>query len=354
MRVGKGHGDVAVVVEHGLIANAPLGCGSCCPCAEVLIYGIAPFVDLVKHFRLGNRTPVNLGNEDRIGLDNGNLLLELIDEISLALLYAVAINLTIIAAIPSGIYVNGIGDVLSRDGIGFIVGIARLVACTWYPDDALETVGADEVNDRLEIVVQSLGVALVVHVLDVDGLVGKLKAYLTRILAHCIVLGNDIPYLHQILLIVVADLKIRRTHSRRAHDNILAMSQSLLSQRNIERTHIGLQASRIEMLDVGLATNTIRLNACYGIVVAVVVGPCRFEMQTENVAVGNLESRELFLEILETAFATIIVIAPAPTSAVEPGTRGVHNTVEHNMVAVCVHKPATLDMQRGQRLFNLR
>ena len=87
---------------------------------------------------------------------------------------------------------------------------------------------------------------------------------------------------------------------------------------------------------------------------AIIVRPRRVKVKTEDVAVGNLQSRELFLEIFQTVLGARVIVASSPAVAVKPHTWRVHTAVKHDMVTISVNKPLAFNMERGQRLGNGR
>ena len=280
-----------------------------------------------------------------------HLLLELPDEVLLALLYvSVAVHLLVVTTVPARIDMHGITDVLAFDGMDGIVGIARLEARARHPDDALEAIGSYDIDDGLEVVVQSLRVVLALTVLDVDGLVGKFDGYQPWVLEDRVVPRYDIPDLHQVLLIVIAHLEVEGAHAWRPHHDVLPMTESLHCQRNIKPLHVELEAFGIEVADVCLASCTLSLALCYGIEIVLVVGPDGIEMQTEDVAVGYLEACQHLLEVIEAAIESLVVVAPAPPAAVEPGIGRIHHAMQHNMIALVVHQPTPIDMNRRHTL----
>ena len=180
------------------------------------------------------RTPVYLSDDDRSCINHWHLIVE-VGYLGLW------VRIVIAAAIPSAVVVNCIAYVVTLDGVGGIACIVCLPSCAWNPDNASESVGANRVNDGLEVVVQSLWIILIVGILQTYRLICQLEAYLTCIFLDVGILGNDIPYRHQVLLVVVANLQVWRTYSRRAHYDIHAMIHSLLHQRPIESREVGPQ-----------------------------------------------------------------------------------------------------------------
>ena len=298
-------------------------------------------------------TPVNLGDDDGVGIDDGHLIVELVDFVPLGLLQVGLGQFLVLAAVPAVVVVDGIANVVARDGIGLIVGIAGLPARAGHPDDAGEAVGADEVDNGLEIVVHGLLVVGVLRVPDAYRLVGQLDADLSGILADGVVLGEEVPDVEQVLLVVVAHLQVARTDPRRADDDVQAVLHGPLYEWEVERLHVVGEARGVEVLDVGLAAGISGLSGRTGICIAVVVGPCRFQVQAEDCTLRLLEGSEQFLEIIEAALAAGIVVAPAPAAVIEPGTRRVHHAVKHHVVAVGVDQPLSFHMERGQRLHAL-
>ena len=247
------------------------------------------------------RTPVNLGDDDGVGVDDGHLVVELLNLLTLACLdVLVAVNALVAAAVPAGVVVDGVTDVIAGDGVGLVIGIARLPAGAGHPDDAGEAVLADLVDHGLEEVVKGLLVVGVRGALDADRLIGQLNADLARVLADGVVLGEEVPDVDEVLLVVVADLNVAGADPRWSHDNIHAVLHGALHQGEVERLQIGRQSGWVEVLDVGLAGVLGRLSEGYGVGVAVVVGPGGVHVQAEYVALGLLESLEQFLKVVLT------------------------------------------------------
>ena len=123
-----------------------------------------------------------------------------------------------------------------------------------------------------------------------------------------------------------------------------------LEERNMLKTELIREAKITSNSMARLGKNEdVRVN----VLVAVVVGPGRFQMQAEDVALGLLQASVQFLEVGQTTLAPGIVVAPAPSATVEPGTRRVHDTVEHHMITMGIDEPLTLDVERRQRLDTL-
>ena len=57
-------------------------------------------------------------------------------------------------SVPSGINMDGIAEVDVVYGILGIVGILRLVACSRHPDDPVETIVANDIDNWLEEVAE--------------------------------------------------------------------------------------------------------------------------------------------------------------------------------------------------------
>ena len=252
------------------------------------------------------------------------------------------------ATIPARVVMHCIADIVARDGVGFIVRVARLPSRAGHPYDTREAIGPDAVYYRLEEVVQRLRVLCIARIFQTHRLVCQLNADLTRILADRVILREQVPHVQEIFLVVVAHLQIAWTDSRRTYDNIHAMLHRLLHQREVKRFQVRSQPSRVEMLDVCFAGSVVRLTRGDRVRIVVVVGPCRLQVQAEHIAVRSLQARVELLEISQTPGAALVVVAPAPSSAVEPCARRVHDTVQNYVVAVRIHQPFAFYMECGQ------
>ena len=197
---------------------------------------------------------------------------------------------------------------------------------------------------------QSLRVSLVGRIPDIYRLVCQLKGNMPTVLAYRIIPGHDVPYLHQVFLVIVTHLQVGRTHPRWAHHDILPVLQRLLCKRHIQPLHVVPQPLRVEMPDVSLPANTLRLILRTGIHIVPVVRPNRIKVQAEYITIGNLEGREHLLEEILAPLHPGIIVAPTPSATVEPRIRRVHHTMQHNTLTLGIHQPPTLDMYRRQRL----
>ena len=330
--------------------SAPDRCTSRGPRAVVGFHPFVVFVVVTAAWLEG--APVDFGDDDGVGVHHGNLIVELGDFPLGGGLYIVGREVLVVAAVPAVVVVHCIAEVDILDGEGGVVGIAGLPSCSWHPDDALEAVLANLVDHGLEEVAQGRLVAGAVGIFHAYGFIGQLDADLSWIATNGVVLGEDIPDCSQIFLIVVVHANLTRAHSGRTHNDVKPMSHGFLHEREIERFQVSLQARLAEMRDIGFAAYlmpqrvvglAVFLGETFGCDVAV-VGPRGFQMQAEHRAMCLLESREKFLEIVQAALATGVVVAPAPAAVVEPRTRGVHHSVKHHMIAVGVHQPTTLHM----------
>ena len=118
------------------------------------------------------RAPVNLGDNNGVGVDHRHLIMELTDLFLLAgLNVLVPVNTFIATAVPARVVMHSIADVIASDGIVLIVSIARLPACTGNPDNTRKAVFADFVDNGLEEVVHGLSISLALGVLQVHRLV---------------------------------------------------------------------------------------------------------------------------------------------------------------------------------------
>ena len=150
VRMGQGHGHVAIVVEHGFEELAPLRRGTRGPCAIVLIDRLVKLVVMVYCTTCVLGTPVHLRHHNGVVFHHRHCIAKVLD----ALLRVVVV---VTHAIPARIDMDGIADVIPFDGIGGIVAVVALIARAGNQDDARIAVGTNLVNDRLEEVVQCLG-----------------------------------------------------------------------------------------------------------------------------------------------------------------------------------------------------
>ena len=96
------------------------------PCTVV---GLHPFIMLIIVTRTWFfRTPVDLGDDDRIGIYYRHLVVELSNLCLSSGSHVLSLPVLIGATIPAVIVVYGITDVFSRDGIFLIIGITGLPA----------------------------------------------------------------------------------------------------------------------------------------------------------------------------------------------------------------------------------
>ncbi len=155
---------------------------------------------------------------------------------------------------------HGITDIVQwvGDRILGIRTIFLLPDSAWNPDDTLESVGANLVDDRLEEVVHALVVVLrTLCVANTDRLVGQLNADVTIIFKYGVVLGYTVPNVEQIVLIVCPHLNVARAYARWAHDDIHAMLQRTLGDSPIHAAQIlGQSCTRI-VYDIGLAATSL-------------------------------------------------------------------------------------------------
>ena len=200
---------------------------------------------MVHFLRFLDWTPVHLGDKDRIGINHGHGIMETVTFVS-------DVGIVVAAVIPAGIVVNGIADVVAFDGPGGITAVIRLIACSRHPDNARKTVGTDLVDDGLEEIVQCLRIVLTISIPQVYGFIGQLDADLSGIFADGVVLREDIPHRHQILVVVVTHLDIMRTDAWRTDYHIHTVVHGFLGQWEIDRFQIGLQSVGIKLLDISL------------------------------------------------------------------------------------------------------
>ena len=72
-------------------------------------------------------------------------------------------------------------------------------------------------------------------------------------------------------------------------------------------------------------------------------------MQTERITIGAKfrirHSVKQFLEIVDTALTTSIVVIPAPAAVVEPSTRSIHHTMQTYDISVGILQVFTIHME---------
>ena len=287
-------------------------------------------------------TPVYFGDDNGVGVHHGDCLVELANQV-------VVVIMVVAATIPSGVVVYGIADVVAGDGIFGIAAIVALPSCSRYPDDAGEAVGANLIDDGLEIVVQGLVAVLPVGIGQVDGFVGQFQAEPSSSLLHRGVLAHNVPDLHEVLLIIVTHFQVARAHTGRTHDDIHAMFHGTLGDRVVKRRQVFLQACGVEVPDVGLASCAFGLRCGGSIVVAVVVCPAAIKVQAEQVAIRSLggvgDSREDSVEVGLAVCHGVVVAGISPSVFIEVGAGGVHETVQDDRVSVLVFQLVPIDVQ---------
>ena len=262
--------------------------------------------------------------------------------------------LLVLTAVPAVIVVDGVADVVARDGVGLVVGIARLPARAGNPDDAREAVAANLVVDGLEVVVHGFLASSTIVIIGISridnthGLVGQFKANLPGILAHRVVLAYQVPHLYEVLLVVVAHHQVAGAHPGRAHHHVHAVLDGVEHQGHVERLQKRGQLRRVEVADVGLASPLrVLVHGRLVRVAVVAAGPCRVQVQAEHVALGLLQAREQFCEVFPAVGGSRLVVAARPAVVVEPHTRCVHHTMQHDVVAVRVNQPLAFHVDGG-------
>ena len=202
---------------------------------------------------------------------------------------------------------------------------------------------------------QGTQIVLSVGILERNGLIGKLDADLSGIFADTVVLREDVPYSHQVIVIVVAYLQVGRTYSRRTYHDVHSVHHGFFNERQIELRDERPQTCRIELADVGLIGGFRRLPGGTRVNIGLrrIVCPGRIQMQTEHVAIGLLHAGKQLGEIalalggsLNVVRRTRAVPGTAPSPTVKIHVRRVHHAMKHHMIAVTVHQPPAFHMQR--------
>ena len=140
------HADIAKVIHHRFPRVSPFAgrCGA--PSAIVAGH---PLSKLIVFSCSGSlRTPVYLRHQYRLGSDHRHLLLEVVDK-------GIVVVALIAGPIPSRVDMDSVTKVAVGDGMRGIVLILALIAGTGNSYHAFESVLTDDVDNRLEIVVQS-------------------------------------------------------------------------------------------------------------------------------------------------------------------------------------------------------
>ena len=103
---------------------------------------------------------------------------------------------------------------------------------------------------------QCLWIVLPLSVSYVDWLIGQLKADLSAVFLNRVILGDDVPYFHQVLVVVVAYLDVARADTRRTHHHVLSMFDGIFGQFEVKTLQEGLQTCGVELADVGLTARS--------------------------------------------------------------------------------------------------
>ena len=185
-------------------------------------------------------------------------------------------------------------------------------------------------------------------VIDVHRLVGQFQRHLSAPFLDPFVFRHQVPYRHQVVLIVTTHLDSSGAYAGRTHNDIKPVSQRPVDNFTIERVQVNLQPSLTEARDIGFA----RLSP--GFRKIGVVRPTGIQVQAEHRAIGTLggvrKGREQFVEILDAILLGCIGGRITPTVIVEVGAGRVHHAMQHDSVAMGVHQVASFDMQRRKRL----
>ena len=204
------------------------------------------------------------------------------------------IRVVIAASIPATIVVNGITDVPAFDRMLCIAAIVLLPCSSRSPDDTCKAVAADLVNDRLEEIMKSLRVILIIGILQTYRLIGELYTDLSGMILHKLLLREDIPDIQQILVIVVTNFQRSWTYARRTNHHVHTMIQGFLYQFQIYCRQPFRIACFAEMRDIGLTAYFLPIRV-YGYILTIlrnlrescssdiiIICPCRVHVKTEH------------------------------------------------------------------------
>ena len=167
----------------------------------------------------------------------------------------IVITVLVAGIIPAGIYMHSIGEVVLAVFYG-ILGIAlilALVARTRYPYDALETLGTDFIQYRLEEIAQCLIRIRAISEVYSHRLVGKFDGDDARVLLDIFIGSENAPYRLQIAVVLVAYADVLRAYARWTYDDIESMSDGILDEWDIELLEKFLIARRAESRWVEMA-----------------------------------------------------------------------------------------------------
>ena len=170
-----------------------------------------------------------------MGIHHRNLLPELVDVgVDVGLLVAGLVVSLITATIPAGVVVNGITDVDTLDGILGIVLIAGLPTRARHPDDAVEAIGANLVHDGLEKILLGPGRTGTTAGTEGHRLVGQLDADLAGVLEDGVILGESVPHVHQVVVVVVTHLQVAGAYATGTHHAVHTVLEGIECQGNID------------------------------------------------------------------------------------------------------------------------
>ena len=193
--------------------------------------------------------PVHLGHHDGGEVGDRTYLL-VPSALELLVIHVRCVGST--AVEPSRIAVNGIADILSRDGVVCVARVIGLVSQTRHQDDVIAIL-THHVHYLLEEVMHLLEAAVAaVSGLDLDGLVGQLK-HDVGVVAQLGVLGHYLPHLHQVLVVFPAHGDVLRAYAGRTHHHIEPFAHGIEGHGHEHLVQVLPEAFHAEGGDVVLA-----------------------------------------------------------------------------------------------------
>ena len=120
------------------------------------------------------------------------------------------------------------------DRILGVVLILALITCTRNPDNSLETLLANHIHHRLEVIMQCFIRIRSITQMNPHRLVGKFDGDQSRVLLDILISSKSFPYSLQIAIIFVVNADVARADARWTNDDVKPMSDGILNQWNIK------------------------------------------------------------------------------------------------------------------------
>ena len=231
------------------------------------------------------------------------------------------------------------------DRILGVILILALITCTRNPDDSLEALGANQVNHRLEEIMQCFIRIRAIFQMNPHRLIGKFDGDDARILLDILIGSESFPDRLQIAIIFVANTDITRTDTRWTYDDVESMCYSILDERNVELLEIEAVARHVECRDICLVF-------CF---LFRIIGPAWIHVQSEHGTISSLllvgNSRELLREIIQARLnvgfrITSLPLLPSPP--VEVAVWRIHYAMQDNSLTIGIHQVLTLHTECRQ------